>query len=326
VVRCRAVLDFKLVALAIAPLVFGLGCASTEIPGGRCNEDSECPNGELCVVDLNRSSSYCARRCELDKDCLPDQACRTGADLMASGATEIKLCIERIRMCSADEPCNGLDDDCDGTIDGASCAPITGCLDDATCGAFVCTAPDNQPAAICAPRNENATARDFAPCTADGDCVNGVCETGICSPFCRAYGDECEVPGLLCARAAGPKARPKHNSCQEPCMSPSDCSAPQECVFRDVYQGPNTSPTNVLHAFVCSIPGPERIPLGGACNANTIEGDDECAHGLCFGRVCTQICGGPGSDCSAVGAGFACTQQRLIYGTTELPAFICTRS
>lgn len=304
-------------------------CASRGLGAdGVCAEDADCAGDETCLFDLTRGTSYCTRRCARDADCPREASCRFGSDRLESGATELGVCVLRVRTCSAEgggraaELCNGLDDDCDGVADGAGCTPITRCLDDAPCGAFVCRAPENQPDALCAPRNEGARVADFAPCSAGDDCENGLCETGLCSPLCGGDGDACPGDlGLFCARAVGPRARPTHNACQKPCETSRDCVAPQSCVWREVYQarsGPN-------HAFVCSIPGPERAPIGSPCSSNALAGDDECAEGLCFGRVCTRSCEGPGSSCGDVGAGFTCRRQSLFYGDQEFIGFLCVR-
>jgi hypothetical protein len=240
-------------------------------------------------------------------------SCRFGVIEELSGAVETGVCIRRVRECAETDVCNGLDDDCNGVIDDAGCELITACNDDAACGAFVCTAPPNQPSTVCTP--PIATAQPyFAPCTADDQCQNALCSTGFCSPFCRARGDEAtECGGMLaCARSMGSRTRPPHNICQEPCNSPTHCEAPTQCVWRDVHQ-----PASFDHVAVCSLLDPERLPTGEPCTGHSIEGDDMCQHGICLGDppVCTRICGGPGTDCSDVGQDFACETFELRDGS-----------
>ncbi|MCK6548199.1 hypothetical protein L6R52_20285 [Myxococcota bacterium] len=322
--RLCAALGHGLALLTLAALAGPSACTEAGLDGGLCVADADCAAGATCVFDLTRGSAYCTRTCLDDSDCLPTQSCRVGTDRAESGAIETRLCIDRVRACSEAELCNGLDDDCDGVIDGPSCAAITNCLDDATCGVFVCTAPSGATAALCAAPNTSATVPDFAPCTEDAQCRTGLCETGLCSPLCRPRSPACE-PDQFCVEAVGPRDRPRHNNCQKGCKTTADCPTPQQCVFREVYRGPDAPPAGTLHAFVCSLPGPERKALGEACSSNTLEGDAECAGGLCFGGVCTRPCE-TGDRCTDVGTGFACARELLRYGTAqEVAAEICEK-
>jgi hypothetical protein len=312
--------------LGLLTFVVGLtACPVTGLDGGLCAADADCASGATCVFDLTRAAAYCTRSCLVDADCLPTQTCRLGTDRPESGAIETRLCIDKVRACAETELCNGLDDDCDGVVDGPSCAPITSCLDDATCGVFVCTAPAGAPAALCAAPNDSATVPDFAPCTDDAQCRTGLCETGLCSPLCRPRSPECQGD-QYCVEAVGPRARPRHNNCQRSCKTTADCPTPQACVFREVYRGPDAPADGTLHAFVCSLPGPERLGLGAACSGNSLEGDDECSSGLCFGGVCTRPCE-TGDRCTDVGPGFACVRELLRYGTAqEVATEICEKT
>ncbi|MEO1334630.1 MAG: hypothetical protein AAFV29_03265, partial [Myxococcota bacterium] len=133
------------------------------------------------------------------------------------------------------ERCNGLDDDCDGTTDGPSCSPIIRCLDDAPCGAFVCTAPQEASETICAPANPSASVADFDACARNEQCRNGLCESGICAPTCRSSDRDACRPAIgadgrevdtFCAQSIGPGNRPPHNLCQKVCArSGAACSS-----------------------------------------------------------------------------------------------------
>jgi hypothetical protein len=339
-------LEFSAKTAALALIAsLAVGCPSPKPNGAPCGTNGDCPKGQNCLFDLTRSASYCAltctssdtacrdrcatdenarssycsAHCTKDSDCPPQQFCDDGTDVATSSAAEMRLCVDRVRVCQKTELCNGLDDNCDGVIDGPSCTPIGSCLDDAPCGAFVCVASDQQASATCAPRNMAASVADFAACTDPSQCANGLCETGTCSPLCRFDAPDCPSD-LLCTRAVGPSTRPPHNACQLPCKTDADCAAitGQSCVFRDVYQGGD------LHAFVCSFPGPDRKKNGSACSGNDPMGDDECAFGLCYGHVCTRSCSGPADACADVGNGFTCASQvQLIYGVLQVTAQIC---
>jgi hypothetical protein len=306
--------------LLLLPLA--LAACVDQVEGGECNVDSDCSSEfPKCVFDTSQAKTYCSRSCTIDPDCPRDMSCRIGVSQDLSGIPEEGLCIRRVRDCSGTEVCNGLDDDCNGVIDDPGCGLVTQCNDDLTCGAFVCSAPPNQPATVCTP--PIGSAKDyFESCTGDDQCPNALCSAGFCSPLCRARGDaRTECDGLLaCARGMGARSRPSHNICQPTCDSPSHCDAPTQCVWRDIHE-----PADIDHVAVCSLIDPERKPLGEACAANSVEVDDECQYGLCFGQVCTRICGGPGADCSDVGPDFVCEVRDLIYTNTHVRN-ICVRS
>jgi hypothetical protein len=309
-------------ALGLGLLLFASGCDET-VGGGVCAEDSQCPAGQTCLVDLNRGTSYCTSPCALDSECPAHQSCRAAAPAQ-SPAGAVQLCVDKVRGCAEAELCNGLDDDCDGVVDGAGCALVDRCLDDAPCGAWVCQAPENQPAAVCAPPLD-PDPYPLSACTADDQCRNGVCESGFCSPLCRPRSacpafdaDGTRYGDTVCVRAVGDRARPKHNKCHIVCNTASQCPNDLACVWRDVFQGGDS------HEFVCAVLDPERKDLGAACTDNQPDGgDDECQHGLCYGNVCTRPCGGFGADCQDVGSNFTCQLRDLFYGPASFSGFIC---
>jgi hypothetical protein len=309
--------DFRL----IFPALLLLGCSPSALtPAAFCTKDGDCKTGESCIADLTLGVSYCGLTCVRDADCPEHQSCHTGIRSVTMNE-ETRVCVDRVRMCGDAEQCNGLDDDCDGVVDGQSCAPITGCLDDRVCGVFACTPAENQPLAICAPKNDRASVEDYAPCTSGDQCRNGVCDTGTCSPLCRPsiQTNSC-LSDFACARGVGSGSRPAYNACQKTCDTSLDCTQPQECVWRDVYQGGDD------HGFVCAKPDPGRLPLGSACPENSAAGDDQCGHGLCFGRICTRACNGPDADCSDVLADGVCSLEELRYGTIVYQSYLCVRS
>ena len=272
-----------------------------------------------CIADVTLGLSYCTSGCETDADCGAHQRCSEGvAD--DSKKVAVRFCVDRVRECLETELCNGLDDDCDGVVDGPQCEVVTGCLDDAGCGAFVCSAPPNHPVALCQPANPSATAAEFETCTDGAQCATGLCETGICSPLCRPQlADDTDCPvGFFCGTAVGHPASPAHNVCQKACRIGRDCNAGQMCVWRGVYQGGDS------HEFVCAVPGPDRWPTGAGCAANDGPGDDSCEQGLCYDFHCTRPCAGPGAYCGDVAPGKACNGEQLIYGGREFLRSVCS--
>lgn len=303
------------------------GACTASVDGGSCDEDADCGASETCLVDLDRDTSYCTSFCENDVDCPPAQTCRTGKRGPQTEVEALKYCVDRVRTCGDVELCNGFDDNCDGVVDEQGCQLITGCLDDAACDAWTCQAPVNQPLALCAPPNEAASREEFDRCTADDQCPNGLCDTGLCSSLCRP-GTPCpslDVNGRLretfCAGAVGPGDRPPHNECQIVCAGPNDCFDDQSCVWRQVYQAGSQ------HEFVCSFLDDRLLPLGAPCPNNEPDGGDAmCQHGLCFQNICTRRCGGPGADCSDVSSDVVCVSKTLRYGSFEFGGEICARS
>ncbi len=112
-----------------------------------CDDDVATTNPgapELCNdVDDDCDEIVDADFAELGADCVTafPGACAPGTLACEDGAPR---CVQR--TAPADETCNDVDDDCDGTIDdGAGCYPRG------------------------------------APCAEDADCVNGECEGGFCT-------------------------------------------------------------------------------------------------------------------------------------------------
>lgn len=322
--------------------------------GGACATDDDCPSNQECVIDVKRAAaadagtgdvgnvyvSYCSSTCQTDDDCPAWQACVAPttttctaecADDDGSDAclfclkSQQALCTDRVRRCAADDPQNGLDDDCDGVIDGSGGPVIEGCLDDEPCGVFVCQAPEAAADTLCSAQVAPlSTLRGYADCAADADCANGLCHAGFCSPMCRPavlggggcdpYVDETGGQlGTVCARSVE-SGRPEHNLCQLSC-DPGACPSGTECVWRDVVG------TSVpLHYFVCSELEPELLPLGDACPS--FQQSEQCQHGLCFDFRCTRRCSPP-EDCSDIGADFTCQPITLGYDSQSFEVYIC---
>lgn len=305
-----------------------LAACAADDQGGECATDADCRADQLCLFDEPRGTTYCTTECERDAVCPDTRFCRgVQEDPRSTGREDRALCIERVRVCRDEEPCNGLDDDCDGQVD-EGCTPLP-CRDETQCGAFSCSAPFGADETICAARPDGAPRTFYRPCSADEECPNGVCAAGLCTPFCRVNrtvqplteipdcrnellvdidGDGVdEQVGTICAEQVGPGDRPPHNACQIPCDGPAACPDGLQCVWRRLF------PFEDLHQPVCSKVDPARLPLGADCTANSVEGDATCQSGLCFNFKCTRLCEGPSDACDDVSDDFACQEELLVY-------------
>jgi hypothetical protein len=274
-----------------------------------------------------------------DDECIDTRFCQgLVAEPFPTDTTfELGLCLERVRVCTDTEVCNGLDDDCNGAIDDG-CTEVPLCVDEDRCEAFSCQVVADEPSPQCLARPATASRRFFEPCTDGSQCRNGICNAGFCSPLCAEGFDPLELPcpaGIdigdqravptVCAEQALGAEFPAHNACQVLCADDSACFGGTRCVWRRIV------PSIARHESVCALPDPDRLPDGEACaNNQTLDGDASCQSGLCFGQVCTRLCGGPGADCSDIGPDFVCQPRRLFYtepnaSTLEFRLPVCVR-
>jgi len=311
----------------VCALACGLSSCSASDLGGECAVDDDCPSGGFCLFEAERGTTFCSRACEGDLDCRATEFC-AGVVLEPNASDENperSLCRPLVQQCEDREVCNGLDDDCDGTID-EDCETQT-CQFDARCGPFSCipgpadTNGGGTPQ--CQPRVSERRSF-FGTCTDGDECPNGICNAGFCSPLCAPTSSDEEAmcpdavalevsPGvedvlpLVCANQVLEGDRVRHDACQVPCRSDEDCFLGTQCTWRTV------GLSRILHESVCAVPPPDRRPLGAACPNNFVEGDATCGSGLCFGLVCTRFCAAVGEDCSDVGDDFVCEPRELVY-------------
>lgn len=321
------------------------GAACTPEGPGECGEDSDCPAGSSCLDDTARGFTICSLDdCRGDFDCPPTQSCvALSEDPQPNSPGDRNQCVESVRVCwtsessAPREPCDGLDNDCNGSIDD-DCTPLA-CTREDACGAFSCIPAPGAERAECAEpvvrrpffgRNESNLNLTGVPCTDGAQCANGMCNGGFCAPVCRDGEIERFCPEsfivegrglpLACAEQVLPD-RPSHSACQVFCgrsgslgsgpggpVLPSECPSGTQCAWR------RNLPSEAFHVGACTELDPSRLDLGEACSPSLRpEGDIQCQHGLCFDGSCTRLCDGFGADCSDVGPNHSCTPRDFTY-------------
>jgi cysteine-rich repeat protein len=192
--------------------------------GGRCQEDGICPEGFACqdVVTVDGIPTL---------QCIPNSGqclCSTKAVALSLWtpcelANEVgecqgkRICTEKGKIpgqCDAatavPETCNGLDDDCDNTVDEASCDDGNACTEDVCQGAAGCEF-------VALDGNE---CLDGNPCTAADKCVQGVC---LGDPVICEDGNVCTDD--ICTPAGGCD----HVNNIVPCDDGNACTLKDEC-------------------------------------------------------------------------------------------------
>jgi len=176
-------------------------------PGDGCDDDGDCAAGYDCVrPDPAAPTGLCTARCVDDTDCPDDWACFVFTD---SGGDAERWCVPldwcldededgygwgagcRGRDCvddnpsinpAADERCNGLDDDCDDTIDENPVENNTDCETGLTgacaAGRFSCESG----VLYCVP--DAAGASEEVCNGVDDDCDDAVDEDDVCGETC----------------------------------------------------------------------------------------------------------------------------------------------
>ncbi len=175
--------------------------------GRACDEDGDCPEGFMCVVD-DVATAQCWRASGVCSDCFdPDhdghgqgdgclgRDCDEGDAFIYEGAQEV---------------CNARDDDCDGVTDegelggGARC--VTGLSGVCQAGELRCSEGRFVCAAVVAASSERCDGldNDCNGSVDDGSASDGAtCDTGEAG-VCGAGTMECRGGGLRCAREVDP--------------------------------------------------------------------------------------------------------------------------
>lgn len=266
---------YGIVASAIAIAIVLGSCTD----GDPCATDSDCPRG-ICVVDVDRGDSYCSVECEGDDDCEDAFFCDTRITGAPSNEDVVSVCLQRVRNCDSKEVCNGLDDNCDGTVDN-DCETIT-CISDSTCGGLWPCAPQRSDNTfICQmPSGEGGPG---TACSSNLDCYNDLCELGFCSSICH---EDSHCPeNQRCAKPHGSDFSTLHGSCHLSCDANSTCPEGMACTVRADPYGCRWRP-------VCA------PSVGSTSLAFRCDDHDDCISALCVAGECTRPCAS-GMDCTA---------------------------
>ena len=224
----------------------------------------------------------------------------------------------------AAETCNGVDDDCDGTIDNggdALCDDGNPCTDN-VCNGF----------AGCAATNNTAACDDGDACTQTDTCQAGVCtgsnpvvcgasdqchDAGVCDPATGACSNPVKADGTACNDG---NACTQSDSCQAGVCTGSNpvvCGASDQCHDAGVCD-PATG--------ACSNPSKAD---GTACNdGDACTQSDSCQAGVCTGS--NPVVCGASDQCHDAGvcdpATGACSNPIKADGTACNDGDACTQS
>ena len=250
-----------LTSLACAALLGGCnGAGTTGSSGaallcdamGRCAAGEACRDGvchATCTSDAECDAGACRERvcwtasagaCATDADCAATELCVSGAcvtppttvtcaadaDCPSGGRCDGGTCVA---ACVA-EVCNGLDDDCDGSVDegcGGTCASDADCASGEACVSGSCRAATSCASdADCAPSEVCVSGTCASSCSAevcgnglDDDC-DGFVDEGCSARTCRSDGD--------CAR--GEVCSGGVCTVSSACASDADCAPSEACV------------------------------------------------------------------------------------------------
>lgn len=162
--------------LILAAAVGLIACSvrDPEADAYQCTQDSDCGSAWQCARAPDETLGTCGKICVVDSECTQSKKlCAMHAPPL--DATDVKGICLKDRCNPRGELCDGIDNDCDGTVDdGTLCSSGSAC----TSGACVETQCDDG--------SDND--RDGATDCGDIDCNGAVCGAartcvaGICAP------------------------------------------------------------------------------------------------------------------------------------------------
>ena len=251
--------------------------------GDACDNCPDVPNPDQEDVNGDGRGDVCEEPCEEEPppggEPMQRPRCATGLPGVCALGDEV--CVDGYIQCipeneGSDEVCNGLDDDCDGTIDEGT---LNAC---GFCDALgeVCDGVDNdcdgqtdedQPIDPCAEGEQCVEGECFRPCD-NNECVDS---GTFCDPVLMACVTPCH--DVVCPGAA--ECNDISGECEDPCAD-VDCGPGSLCVHGDCRAGD------------CEVHG---CPVGQGCVAGACV-DDPCAgvacaaNQFCRGGQCVDSC------------------------------------
>jgi hypothetical protein len=247
--------------------------------GGDCGLDDACPSGYHCQIALSTAGME-VKQCVADTDeCMCTATAVTNEAWTSCTTTNEWGTCDGLRQCEVDElspcdapvptqeTCNGLDDNCDGQVDGPSL-----CDDDNPCTTDSCEA---EVGCTWIPMPEGQECADGNPCTWKDKCQNGNCvgEEVLCFDGNECTLDQCDPTTGDCLFPAD------LDSNGEPCLLDDLCLTGGLCVDGECLGAAGIS---CVDGVACTVD--DCAPDSGCIHttdASKCDDDNECTEDLC---------------------------------------------